>query len=166
VQRTALGLFEAVAESWDLDRDRGARWLRWGAQLYEIGLVIAYSGYHKHGAYLIANSSLPGFSREARTMLATLVRAHWRKLPLELFDDLSPYYQEMAFRLCVLLRIAVCLNRRRGATQLPRILVRASENGLELRFPKGWLQNQPLTSADLEAEASTLLAAGLTLATA
>ena len=163
VERTALALFDQVAEPWKLDRERGARWLGWAARLFEIGLVIAYSGYHKHGAYLIRNASLPGFSLEGRALLATLVRTHRRKLPRELFDALPPYYRELGFRLCVLLRLAVCLNRRRGATDLPEIVATARDGGLSLRFPAGWLDEQPLTSADLATETAALLSAGFDL---
>ncbi|MEM7468258.1 MAG: hypothetical protein AAF387_15415, partial [Pseudomonadota bacterium] len=30
--------------------------LRWAARLHEIGLDIAHSSYHRHGAYLLQNA--------------------------------------------------------------------------------------------------------------
>ncbi len=161
VEVTALDLFRAAADPWNLDRRRGTRYLRWAARLVEVGLAVSYTGYQKHGGYLIANSNLPGFSREAQSLLATLVRNHRRKLELEAFGELPPYYRDMGLKLCVLLRVAVSLNRGRGATALPAFEVEARERALELRFPPGWLAGQPLTSADLAAESAALLAAGI-----
>jgi exopolyphosphatase/guanosine-5'-triphosphate,3'-diphosphate pyrophosphatase len=53
VELAALGLAEQVVDDWRL-RDEGVRqWLHWASLLHEIGLVIAHSQYHKHGAYLV-----------------------------------------------------------------------------------------------------------------
>ena len=159
VARTALALFDQVAEAWKLDR-RARRYLRWSAHLFEVGLAVAYSGYHKHGAYVLENSTLPGFSVEGQALLARLVRHHRRKFPRDAFDDLPPYNRKMGRRVCALLRLAVCLNRRRGATTLPELEARASGTTLELTFPDGWLEEQALTSADLAGERAALLLAG------
>jgi exopolyphosphatase/guanosine-5'-triphosphate,3'-diphosphate pyrophosphatase len=52
VERTALALFDQVAEAWQLDAD-DRRLLAWAARIHEIGLAIAHSQYHQHGAYLV-----------------------------------------------------------------------------------------------------------------
>ncbi|MEM7307076.1 MAG: exopolyphosphatase [Planctomycetota bacterium] len=161
VEVTALDLFKQVARAWELDKRRGTRYLRWATRLIEIGLAVAYSGYHKHSGYLVANSTMPGFSREARALIATLVRYHRRKIEPEAFELLPPYYSEVARRLCAILRIAVNLNRGRGATELPSFDAEADGENLSLRFPEGWLEEHPLTSADLAAEAAALAAAGI-----
>jgi len=75
VRLTAEGLFDRVAEAWSLsDEDR--HMLSWAAQLHEIGLHIAYSAFHRHGAYVLENTPLPGFNREQQQVLATLVGSH------------------------------------------------------------------------------------------
>ena len=50
--------------------------LQWATELYEIGLSISHNDYHKHGAYILANSDIAGFSRPEQTVLADLVRSH------------------------------------------------------------------------------------------
>ena len=50
--------------------------LHWAAQLYEIGLSISHNDYHKHGAYILANSDMVGFSKPEQALLANLVRSH------------------------------------------------------------------------------------------
>jgi exopolyphosphatase/guanosine-5'-triphosphate,3'-diphosphate pyrophosphatase len=56
--------------------------LKWAARLHEIGLDVAHSGYHRHGAYLLENADMPGFAREEQQLLARLVGSHRRKLAL------------------------------------------------------------------------------------
>ena len=45
--------------------------LKWAAMLHEVGLNINHSGMHRHSAYILQNSDLPGFNREQQTMMAT-----------------------------------------------------------------------------------------------
>jgi exopolyphosphatase/guanosine-5'-triphosphate,3'-diphosphate pyrophosphatase len=161
VELTALDLFRDVAPAWGLDRSRGTRYLRWAARLVEVGLAVSYSGYHKHGAYIVANSTMPGFSSESRLLLAELVRNHRRKLDRAAFEGLPPYYRGLGLKLCILLRLAVCLNRGRGATKLPPIRAHATDDALALELGAGWLDEQPLTSADLAAEVGALAACGI-----
>jgi exopolyphosphatase/guanosine-5'-triphosphate,3'-diphosphate pyrophosphatase len=59
-----------------------AQWLCWAARLHEIGLSISHSHYQKHGAYLIDNLDMPGFSQGEQALLAALIRGHRRKLSL------------------------------------------------------------------------------------
>ena len=48
------------------------------------------------------------------------------------------------------------LNRSRFYTSLPKIKVTAKNQELKLVFPDNWLQEHPLTQADLETEAAYL----------
>jgi exopolyphosphatase/guanosine-5'-triphosphate,3'-diphosphate pyrophosphatase len=50
------------------------------------------------------------------------------------------------------LRIAVLLRRGRSDEQLPKLSITASDSKLQLRFPKGWLEQHALTEADLKQE--------------
>jgi exopolyphosphatase/guanosine-5'-triphosphate,3'-diphosphate pyrophosphatase len=63
--------------------------LSWSCLLHEVGLTVSQSGYHKHGAYLIENADLPGFTtREQRTMSLLIVaqKGNLRKLGDALMD--------------------------------------------------------------------------------
>ena len=73
VERTALQLFELVSKKWELDEE-ARHLLVWSARLHEVGLAVAYSGHHKHGAYLVANSDMTGFSRDDQELVEASAR--------------------------------------------------------------------------------------------
>ena len=50
--------------------------LGYAAILHDIGVAVGYYDHHKHGAYLVINSALQGFSHREIVMLALLVRYH------------------------------------------------------------------------------------------
>jgi exopolyphosphatase/guanosine-5'-triphosphate,3'-diphosphate pyrophosphatase len=163
VEATALAFLRQVRAGWKLDEPLAELVLRWAARLHEVGLDIAHSHYHKHGAYLLANADLPGFPREEQSLLAALVGGHRRKLNLEQLEDLMPPWHLKAEYLIVLLRLAVQLHRARGPRALPEIDLRPKGRSLECVFPKGWLDEHPLTVVDLEQEAEFLRGAGFRL---
>lgn len=163
IERTALACLAQVATAWELEDDEAKRMLAWAAQLHEIGLGIAYSHYHKHGAYIAENCDLAGFSTEGQRLLAALIRTHRRKLPSPSVDQLGEPAATRALRLAVLLRLAVSLHRSRSPDPLPPVTLRARKNTLEIAFPKGWMKQHPLTRADLEQEVAYLGSAGIKL---
>ncbi len=162
VARTAREAFAQVAEAWSLGEEEGQA-LEWAARLHEIGLAIAHSKYHRHGAYLVQHSDLPGFSWQEQRLLAVLIRAHRRRLPEDVFDELPRKGARTARRLSMLLRLAVVLHRGRVEQELPPFAIGAGKRSLRLRFPRGWLAHHPLTHEDLAQEAAFLSAAGLRL---
>lgn len=164
VEQTALALLQQVAAAWGLDAQSLKTWLHWAAVLHEVGLVVAHSQYHKHGAYLIQHSDLAGFSVRDQLLLATLVRAHRRKLPREELAALPKGLQELLRKLIVLLRLAVLLRRDRSDRALPEIKVKIDGDRLTLKFPAGWLDEHPLSHADLVQERKPLEAAAVKLA--
>jgi exopolyphosphatase/guanosine-5'-triphosphate,3'-diphosphate pyrophosphatase len=163
VERTALALLERVAADWDLDSEEARRLLAWAARLHEIGISVSWSGHHKHGAYLVRNSDMPGFSRQEQELIAALIQGHRRRLPKEAFDALPPSRAPLALELCVLLRLAARLNRSRSPRPLPRLGLRVRRLRVELTFPAGWLDEHALTRADLEEEARIVAEAGVEL---
>jgi exopolyphosphatase/guanosine-5'-triphosphate,3'-diphosphate pyrophosphatase len=138
--------------------------LGWAARLHEIGLAIAHSQFHRHGAYIAANADLPGFSRQQQNLLAALIRGHRRKFPAEAFDALPEPLRRSARQLCVLLRLAVLIHRGRTARGKPRLRIEAAGSEVRLRFPPDWLDAHPLTRSELEQEALLLRAGGFGLA--
>ena len=155
VASTAETLFDQVRKRWDFD-DTDRDTLLWSAQLHEIGLAIAHAQYHRHGAYLLSNSDMPGFSRQEQQNLSLLVRAHRRKFPTLEFDQAALDNREKILHLAILLRLSCVMNRSRFYTAPPDIKATADSNSLSLKFPQGWLDNHALTRADLEAEAGYL----------
>jgi exopolyphosphatase / guanosine-5'-triphosphate,3'-diphosphate pyrophosphatase len=156
VERTVLDLLVRVEDSWDLGAPEVEQMLRWAARLHEIGLDVAHSGYHRHGAYLLEHADMAGFPREEQRLLAQIVGAHRRKPATDRFHELIAPWNERAVHLIVLLRIAVLLNRGRSTKPLPDIDLVAKRDSLELRFPSGWLDKHAMTAADLEQEVALL----------
>ena len=163
VEATAATLLEQVARSWQLADPRYRQLLVWAARLHEVGLDIAHARYHHHGGYLIANSDLPGFVRLEQQLVACLVTLHRRKLDDPFLDDLPSVWRAPMFKLVVLLRLATLLNRSRSPSDLPTIALAPGKESLELKFPEGWLDDNPLTAADLEQEEGWLNARGFSL---
>ena len=163
VARKVLTLYRSVRAAWGID---GAEWpllLEWAAQLHEVGLAISHGRYHRHSGYIVSNSDLAGFSMEQQSLLGFIVRAQRRKFPKSEWQELPAESRESLLRLSVLFRLAVLLCR--GRVQQPPRVSRLIASGSELRvcFARGWLDDNPLTAADLEQEKSDLAEAGFTL---
>lgn len=164
VEQTALYCLQYLQTNDERPEDpHDSLLLSWAARLHEIGQAIAHSGYQKHGAYLVQNSDLPGFSRQEQHYIATLIRNHRRKITTSDFNNLPDNNGERILLLCILLRLAIVLNRSRSSTALPSFNLHHEQSRMELRFPDGWLESHPLTGADLETEAGYQQAAGYTL---
>ena len=160
VEATVRQLLLQVTEAWNLPIVRSHEMCGWAARLHEIGLDIAHSQYHKHGAYVLENADMPGFSRQEQRLLSALVRAHRRRFPTGLWKDM-PGSPRVAEHLAVLLRLAVLLHRSRG--DVGDVSLSAARRALTLRFPPGWLEAHPLVGADLLEEAELLRAGGFEL---
>ena len=163
VEASALGFLAQVADDWGLTDPQAELSLKWAARLHEIGLDVAHSGYHRHGAYLLENADMPGFAHEEQLLLARLVGAHRRKLALTGLEDLIPPWDRLALYLMVLLRLAVLLHRGRSSTALPAVELTARARTLEVRFPARWLKDHPLSVEDLHQEIEFLRTSGLKL---
>jgi exopolyphosphatase/guanosine-5'-triphosphate,3'-diphosphate pyrophosphatase len=131
--------------------------------LHEIGLVLSFEGHHRHGAYIVQNADMPGFSKDDQELLATLLGTHRRKLKRGDFRHLPARLRETAIRLAVLLRLAVRLHRSRDAKPLPPVKLLAKGDVAVVELPEGWLEKNPLTRTDLEAEAERLAPLGIEL---
>ncbi len=121
--------------------------LSWAARLHEIGISIAHSGLHKHGAYIVENADMPGFSRQDQANLASLVRASrggLGKLTLDEGDGRWP--------LILCLRLAILFNLSRTDSAPPPLALRMEAGRCLLSLPRAWLEANPLTQAALEAE--------------
>ncbi len=163
VETTVLALFDQVRAPWDLDDPELRLVLSWAARLHEVGLSLSYSGYHAHGAYIIGNADVPGFSREQQRYLAALVGAHRRRLRPERVGELRALGGIHAVRLAVLMRLAATLMRGRDPDQDISVVVKVAGPVIELRFADGWLAAHPMTAADLRNEQSFLASDGFEL---
>jgi exopolyphosphatase/guanosine-5'-triphosphate,3'-diphosphate pyrophosphatase len=152
VEETAIAAWQQVADTWNINTPADEDVLRWGCRLHEIGLTISHSQYHKHGAYLLRYSDLPGFSQQFQRELATLVRGHRRKFSTAIFEEVEPDDLPRLRYLCVLVRLAVLLQHPRNHQSPPNFRLSPVKNGATITFPDGWLDDRPLTLADLQNE--------------
>lgn len=151
VEKTALKLFDDVAEDWLLDGEE-SRLLGWAARLHEMGLAIAHSQYHTHGAYLIEYSDVAGFSKTEQQFIAALIRNQRRGFSNKSIQALPSRLAQSAQRCAILLRLAVLLHRGHERDASPEAKMRVTGNQLKLKLDKAWLKAHPLTQSDLEAE--------------
>ena len=162
VEATAMHLFDQVAKSWDLDAEDRAK-LGWAAWLHEIGLAVAHSQHHVHGAYLLEHSDISGFTRQQQQVLSVLVRSQRRGIPKHAFEQVPDRLLLRTRRITALLRLAVLLNRSHGRIDLPRLKLAADGAQLTLTLPKRWLDERPLLRSDLSGEPDDMRALGIDL---
>jgi exopolyphosphatase/guanosine-5'-triphosphate,3'-diphosphate pyrophosphatase len=162
VESTVMGLFEQACEAWDLDEQHRLM-LAWAARIHEIGLSIAHSQYHQHGAYVVANSDIAGFSTQEQHVLAALLRCQRRSLAMTAINDLPERLVDPTLRCALLLRLAVLLHRSHAAQPLPDMRLLVGARQLTLSLPGSWLDGHPLTRSDLDAEREHLADIGHTL---
>lgn len=163
VQTLALRLFKELAPAGKREKEDARQFLSWAARLHEIGISIAHSGYHKHGAYILQNADMPGFSSTDQARLAVLVRAQrgaLTKIP-QFTAEAGHGLSETDRLLAWLLRQAVILCRNRADPGLPEAKVETLSKGYRLRLPEGWPENNPLTLRALEEEAAHWSAIGI-----
>lgn len=158
VSDMASQLFEQVSSAWEINDDYYLDRLQWAAKSHEVGLAIAHNQFHKHSAYLVAHSDLPGFSREEQHALATIVSGQRKKFPQKEIKSLPDELKQSTQYLTILLRLAMVFNRGRSETTDTFIKLKATKKGLRLELPLGWLDNHPLTEADLLQEKEYLKA--------
>ncbi|WP_338365174.1 guanosine-5'-triphosphate,3'-diphosphate diphosphatase [uncultured Pseudoalteromonas sp.] len=144
-------LAEQVGESWPQVSENALSLLKTAAQLHEIGLLIEYKQYHKHTAYIIENTEMPGFSQSEQKVIAAVANAHRSDIQISSFDPLGAH-SILSQYLVRLLRIAVILSMRRQDDVLPKIELSVKNDTLDLKFANNWLKEHPLMASELQQE--------------
>lgn len=159
----ALELFDQVADAWRLDEEHKMN-LLWAAQLHEVGLSITHEHFQKHSHYLLANSSLPGFSREEQSVLAVLVLGQRKRFPKKELKKLPVELRKSTKKLAILLRLAIVFNRGRSEVVDTFVELKVyKQNRIKLKLPEAWLDMHRLTEADLLEEQDYLDAVNVVL---
>ena len=159
VQKLALSLLAQVDDMLNMDAEAAKQYLVWATKLHEIGISIAHSGYHKHSAYIIENADMPGFSKMQQQTLGLLVRAQRRSLSkLNL-----PAVADDRSLLILILRLAILFHRNRLDDNYPELHLYWGSNGFDLHIATGWLENNPLTQAELNNEVAYWKEIGINL---
>jgi exopolyphosphatase/guanosine-5'-triphosphate,3'-diphosphate pyrophosphatase len=134
--------------------------LAWAAALHEVGFAISHNDHHKHGAYLVGNADMAGFSTTDQQRIATLILAQRGNLK-KVAEALS---EPARVAKILALRLAVILCHARRPIELPKWTLRAARAGFELRMEGGWLARHPLTQFLLDEESAQWDRVGLRLA--
>ncbi|NOT17654.1 MAG: Ppx/GppA family phosphatase [Sulfuriferula sp.] len=137
-------LYQQIAPQ--LDTQTFSPYLIWAAQLHEIGISIAHTGYHKHGAYIVANADMPGFSQPDQTSIALLIRA--QRGGLDKLGALPAALQPLV----LILRLATLFYRSRTHISLSALTLTLLNNAAQLDISQDWLNANPLTAAALKDE--------------
>ena len=145
----AFNLYRKLtSESGEPDED-ASRAITWASRLHEIGISVAFSGYHKHSAYIVGNADMPGFSRDEQTRLAVLVQAHRRSLAkvVKTIEE-----NDVDWSMVFSLRLAALLYRSRADVALPPLAARRQGKKFRLALDSSWLARNPLTVTALHDE--------------
>lgn len=130
--------------------------LYWSASLHEIGLGINFSNIHKHSAYILQNSNMPGFNEEQQFLLSTLVKYHRKSLKLENIPYFSLFETKQIYPLLQILRLAILINNQRSETLDPTVFKLAISNNepnhIELTIEREFAKQNQLILLDLEQE--------------
>ena len=137
-----------TADAKDVD-ENDPTYIGWAAKLHEIGISVAYSGYHKHSAYILENADMPGFSRDEQ-IAGGAARALAPALAQEGAGRASKARSTCAP--CSRCGWPVIFYRGRADIALPSIQARYSGARFRVNVDRAWLAGNPLTAAALREE--------------
>jgi len=131
------------------DGDTYTRSLYWGALVHEVGLSVSHTGYHKHGAYLVENADLAGFTSREQRIMSVLVlgqKGNLRKMGAAL--------QEPDFmKALAALRLAVILMHARTCSEASSVKLRVKgKNRIEIELPRDWITLHPTFTFAMQKE--------------
>ncbi|CAM4282982.1 guanosine-5'-triphosphate,3'-diphosphate diphosphatase [Pseudoalteromonas byunsanensis] len=153
VAELALSLAKQLADKWQLDLEVTKKILCAVACVHEIGLIVDYKQYHKHSAYILNHTGMPGYSKIEKQMIVALTASHRADLNLKTFENLGTHAKTTE-RLSRIVRLAVILSMRRQDDMVPPVTITADDKEqLTLGFEADWLANHPLMESELEQEA-------------
>ncbi|MDC5847790.1 exopolyphosphatase [Vibrio europaeus] len=135
--------------------------LEWSALLHEVGLSISLQAFHRHSAYILRNTYMPGFNHEQQRVLAMLVRFQRKALKLHEMEEFTLFKKKHIVSLIRILRLAILLNGQRNDEPLPELKLSIDGDKWSLTSQdENWLDANKLLDADLTSEQEYWLAAG------
>lgn len=135
--------------------------LQWSALLHEVGLSISLQAFHRHSAYILRHTYMPGFNREQQRVLAMLVRFQRKALKLNEMEDFTLYKKKYIVGLIRILRLAILVNGQRNEDPLPPLSLSVEGDKWTLTSDQeDWLEHNKLLYADLLTEQEYWKSAG------
>ena len=127
--------------------DAHIRPLQWSALLHETGMAVSQTGYHKHGAYLVENADLPGFTTREQKLMGRLILAQKGNLRKVAEALLEPDFAKAVLAL----RMAVLLMHARMEAGPGELKLRM-KNRIDLELRRDWLASHPTLAFWIEKE--------------
>lgn len=127
----ALALFEKMAP----ESDTLGKTLYWSALMHEAGMFVSPTDYHKHGAYLVENADMAGFTAREQRQMGRLVLA--QKGNLRKLEGLLDTPDMLKAVLAI--RLAVMLTRSRVDAPTDEMVFRVKKR-IEVTLPGKWLE--------------------------
>ena len=138
--------------------------LEWSALLHEVGLSISLQGFHKHSAYILKNTNMPGFNQEQQRVLATLARFQRKALKLQEMEQFTLFKQKHVVGLIQVLRLAIVVNGQRNDDSKVTFNLECDGNEWHLTSDTpNWQDENKLLFTDLTSEQEYWHSAGWTL---
>jgi exopolyphosphatase/guanosine-5'-triphosphate,3'-diphosphate pyrophosphatase len=126
--------------------------------LHEIGTRISHENAHKHGAYIVKNANITGFSIPELERLSMLVMGHRGKLKKLEYALGDPTFVMQL----VCLRLAVVLCHARVDPHLSGIRLSKQHHDILLHTPDSWASTHPQSMYLIEEESQAWKRSGLT----
>lgn len=137
----------------------------WAALLHEVGQSIAFQGYHRHSAYLLKHTTMPGFNTEQQRLISTLVRHQRKAIKRQDLPELSLFSPQQITLLIRILRLAILLNRQRNQALVPdtTLTIEQEDNWGLKGSNSDWLAQNQLLEYELKEEQQRWQNAGWSL---
>ncbi len=140
------------------DSDRFNKLLYWSGQLHEVGIFISPTNYHRHGAYLLENADMAGFTTREQYLMSRLVLGQMGNLKKINSIMATPD----AVKAVLALRLAVVFQHAKVNFKADRIKVTVGDR-IDIALPKAWLDNHETLLFWLEHECDFWADVGITL---
>ena len=109
--------------------------LHWSGLMHEVGMFVSPTNYHKHGAYLVENADLAGFTAREQKQMGRLVLA--QKGNLHKLDGV--FDNPDAIKAVLAIRLAVIFMHSRVSEDIDRVDFRIRKR-IEILLPGKWLK--------------------------
>lgn len=123
------------------------RHIYWSAMLHEVGMVVSHTGYHKHGAYMVENADMAGFTTREQRILSKLILSQKGNL-----KKISDGFADLDFAKAVLaLRLSVTFMHSRVELDYADFSVKM-KNKIEMEMKQDWVSLHPTVAFWLQKE--------------
>lgn len=128
--------------------------LGWSALLHEVGQSVAFQGYHRHSAYLIKHTTMPGFNTEQQRLISVIVRYQRKAIKLPDLPTLALFSLQQVTLMIRILRLAILLNRQRSQAPVPNIklTIKMDDHWSLTGENSDWLDTNQLLDYELKEE--------------